>query len=456
MIESKANPGAAMRMAELSMRSGVPRETIHFYLREGLLPRPRKGGRTVAWYEQEHLDRLLAIRRLREEKYLPLAVIKRLLDSSAAAQDVNTLAEVLHILPAAGAEAREPSPRALREALGRRLLGPPRDEGVAASEPAERRVLAIVDEALALDADARDLTLDDLAACAGALEALVGREAALFFDRVFESADIAATITALRAGRGTVARFVTAFRDLMLRRIVDDLLVSIERGPELVVRTATVPLSPDVERALGLFDRRRALAAAAESGDAAAVERFVWHLLSTGGLGELAALPAEHVARCDARVRVLAAYAGYEVARSAAGMEALERALAATPGFALGRILVGEASLARGLKKPGSGFLERAVPGLHALLGTDPETDAEPVARALGWFHRARVELELPAVLGRRERALTGLDRAKELAAQPDIDPAARARIETNVELLRARHSVSPARAEQPPPAAQS
>jgi DNA-binding transcriptional MerR regulator len=439
MVETKGSQGA-MRMAELSMRSGVPRETIHFYLREGLLPRPRKGGRTVAWYEQEHLDRLLAIRRLREEKYLPLAVIKRLLDSSAAAQDVNTLAEVLHILPAAGAEARDPSARALREALARRLLGPPRDEGVAASEPAERRVLAIVDEALALDGDARDLTLDDLAACAGALESLVGREAALFFDRVFESADIASTITALRAGRGTVARFVTAFRDLMLRRIVDDLLVSIERGPELVVRTATVPLSPEAERALGLPKRRRALVAAAGDGDAAAVARLVWHLFSTGAATEITALAPEALAKCDARVRVLAAYAAYESARSAPGMEALEQALEEARGFALGRILGGEASLARGLKRPGAGFLERAVPGLHALLGADPDGDREPVARALGWFHRARVELALPPVLGRTERALAGLRRALSLCDHPEIDAVARARVAANVHLLLGRH----------------
>src|SRR5262245_60242936 len=92
-----------MRMAELSARSGVARETIHFYLREGLLPRPRKGGRTVAYYDEEHLDRLRLIRRLREEKYLPLAVIKRLLESPAAApHDVDALAEVLHIIPDEG------------------------------------------------------------------------------------------------------------------------------------------------------------------------------------------------------------------------------------------------------------------------------------------------------------------------------------------------------------------
>src|SRR5277367_6797780 len=87
--------GKGMRMAELARRSGVTRETIHFYLREGLLPRPEKGGRTVAYYGEEHLERLQLIRRLREEKYLPIAVIRRLLESPAAAErDVDVLADV--------------------------------------------------------------------------------------------------------------------------------------------------------------------------------------------------------------------------------------------------------------------------------------------------------------------------------------------------------------------------
>src|SRR5438105_1615621 len=89
-----------MRMSELAERTGVPRETIHFYLREGLLPRPRKGGRTVAFYGEEHVERLKTNRRLRE-KYLPLSVIRRLLDAPMAGdeRDVDALAEVLDILP---------------------------------------------------------------------------------------------------------------------------------------------------------------------------------------------------------------------------------------------------------------------------------------------------------------------------------------------------------------------
>src|SRR5258708_5855632 len=89
-----------MRMAELARRSGVTRETIHFYFREGLLRRAEKGGLTVAYYGEEHLERLRIIRRLREEKYLPIAVIRRLLHSPAAAaeRDVDVLADVLHLI----------------------------------------------------------------------------------------------------------------------------------------------------------------------------------------------------------------------------------------------------------------------------------------------------------------------------------------------------------------------
>src|SRR5271155_690746 len=112
------SPPRGMRMAELAEKSGVTRETIHFYLREGLLPRPRKGGRTVAFYGEEHLERLRTIRRLREEKYLPLAVIRRLLESPAAAaeRDVDALAEVLQIDPTVARpepQRRAPSPDVL-------------------------------------------------------------------------------------------------------------------------------------------------------------------------------------------------------------------------------------------------------------------------------------------------------------------------------------------------------
>jgi DNA-binding transcriptional MerR regulator len=72
---------AAMRMRDLEKASGVGRETIRFYIREGLLPEPEKPSRNSARYSEVHVARLKAIKRLQEERFLPLAVIRSLLEA---------------------------------------------------------------------------------------------------------------------------------------------------------------------------------------------------------------------------------------------------------------------------------------------------------------------------------------------------------------------------------------
>jgi DNA-binding transcriptional MerR regulator len=66
-----------MRLAELVRRSGVPRSTIKFYIRAGLLPAGEPKGRNQALYGARHLERLELIRALREVAGLPLDVITR-------------------------------------------------------------------------------------------------------------------------------------------------------------------------------------------------------------------------------------------------------------------------------------------------------------------------------------------------------------------------------------------
>lgn len=69
-----------MRMKELVKKSGVPRTTIHFYLRHGLLPPPQKTGRTMAYYDDSHLHRLQTIKRLKKGSRMPIALLKGQLD----------------------------------------------------------------------------------------------------------------------------------------------------------------------------------------------------------------------------------------------------------------------------------------------------------------------------------------------------------------------------------------
>ncbi|HEX5820206.1 MAG TPA: MerR family transcriptional regulator [Solirubrobacterales bacterium] len=69
-----------LRMGELARASGVSAATIKHYLREGLLPEPVKTSRNMAYYPAEFVDRIKMIKQLQEERYMPLRVIKDLLE----------------------------------------------------------------------------------------------------------------------------------------------------------------------------------------------------------------------------------------------------------------------------------------------------------------------------------------------------------------------------------------
>lgn len=72
-----------MKMSELVDASGVPAATIKHYLREGLLPEPIKTSRNMAWYRPETVERIALIRRLQEERFMPLKAIRAVLDEDS-------------------------------------------------------------------------------------------------------------------------------------------------------------------------------------------------------------------------------------------------------------------------------------------------------------------------------------------------------------------------------------
>ena len=68
-----------LKMSELVEASGVPGATIKHYLREGLLPDPIKTSRNMAWYLPETVERIQTIKRLQEERFMPLRAIRAVL-----------------------------------------------------------------------------------------------------------------------------------------------------------------------------------------------------------------------------------------------------------------------------------------------------------------------------------------------------------------------------------------
>jgi AcrR family transcriptional regulator len=71
-----------MKISELSAFSNTPATTIRYYILEGLLPESLKTAKTMAYYTEEHLNRILEIQKLRKEN-VSLAIIKKKLAGDA-------------------------------------------------------------------------------------------------------------------------------------------------------------------------------------------------------------------------------------------------------------------------------------------------------------------------------------------------------------------------------------
>jgi AcrR family transcriptional regulator len=85
----------SLTITELERESGVPRSTIYFYVREGLLPTAQKAAASRAVYSERYVELLAEITRLKE-KGLGLQAIKEAMAAQVAsvgAMDVDLVAE---------------------------------------------------------------------------------------------------------------------------------------------------------------------------------------------------------------------------------------------------------------------------------------------------------------------------------------------------------------------------
>jgi len=79
-MSSNGDTDGLLKISELADRSDVSVGTIKHYLREGLLPEPVKTSRNMAYYPEAFVDRIRLIKQLQEERFMPLRLIKSMLD----------------------------------------------------------------------------------------------------------------------------------------------------------------------------------------------------------------------------------------------------------------------------------------------------------------------------------------------------------------------------------------
>jgi DNA-binding transcriptional MerR regulator len=80
------------RVEQLATACEVSVDTVRYYQARGLLPQPDKEGR-VAWYREEHADRIRQIRALQRQG-LTLAAIRRVVDGELGPADTGLAAAV--------------------------------------------------------------------------------------------------------------------------------------------------------------------------------------------------------------------------------------------------------------------------------------------------------------------------------------------------------------------------
>jgi DNA-binding transcriptional MerR regulator len=76
-----------LKMSQLAQQSGVSAGTIKHYLREGLLGDGEdvvRTSRNMAWYPPSFVERIRLIKRLQEERFMPLRVIGQVMEDDPA------------------------------------------------------------------------------------------------------------------------------------------------------------------------------------------------------------------------------------------------------------------------------------------------------------------------------------------------------------------------------------
>jgi DNA-binding transcriptional MerR regulator len=181
-----------IKMSAFARRSGVPVPTIKHYVRERLLPEPKRTSRNMAYYDAALVPRVKAIKRLQSTLHLPLHVIRGVLDrlgDDALASDVAVDATIARVLAelsppesvrrsALLAEGVDPSELALFRSLGIVTPEPRGDDEIYRGDDVS--LLRLLGEARRAGLSASMLPPETLRAYVSVLQELVRVELQMF------------------------------------------------------------------------------------------------------------------------------------------------------------------------------------------------------------------------------------------------------------------------------------
>jgi len=218
-----------LKMSELAEASGVSTGTIKHYLREGLLgdgSEVVRTSRNMAYYPPGFVERIRLIKRLQEERFMPLQVIKGMLeDDPARAARIVELEDRILERAIAG---REASGRVSRREVVERFGVPDvvldRLEEIGVLEPTRRGYdpddVAIIEAIARFRAGGYDealgFTVYDTLRYREALEPLVAEEARTLLDRLAGEVPVDRALEIIASGAEPLRELIGAMHSKML------------------------------------------------------------------------------------------------------------------------------------------------------------------------------------------------------------------------------------------------
>jgi DNA-binding transcriptional MerR regulator len=212
-------------MAELAEQSGVSAGTIKHYLREGLLPEPVRTSRNMAYYPPEFVERIRLIKRLQEDRFMPLRLIKGVIDEDP--QRAHALIELEDRIIERAAAAQERG-RVSRAEVRRRYEVPdnvlerledlkilsPNSRGY---DPDEVKIIEAISRFRAGGYDERiGFTVYDAVRYREALQPLVEEEVGVLLERLVGEVDVDRAEEIIAAGTEPLRELIGAIHSKLL------------------------------------------------------------------------------------------------------------------------------------------------------------------------------------------------------------------------------------------------
>jgi DNA-binding transcriptional MerR regulator len=218
-----------LKISELAERSGVSAGTIRHYLREGLLGGEEgivRTSRNMAYYPPELVERIALIKRLQEERFMPLRMIRVVLEEDP--EHVRALVELEDRIlerALAGAEERgRASAREVRERyeIPRNVLERLAEIGVLTPSRSgyEQDDVTIIEAIASFRAggyeEALGFTVYDTLRYRKALEPLVEEEVGALLDRLAGEVEIERALEIVAAGVEPLRELIGAMHSKLL------------------------------------------------------------------------------------------------------------------------------------------------------------------------------------------------------------------------------------------------